>query len=126
MNRREFMAATLTPGILLGGAEQGFTSLFDGKDLSGWNVQEGPPSAFKVEDGAIVIDQDSNFPTWLRSARQYENFDFRCEFFIQGWSDSGIYIHAPEYGRLGRACKSRYSTSRTRSRHRIPWAPSFP
>ena len=35
----------------------------------------------------------------LRSAAQYENFDFRGEFFIEGWIDSGIYFHAPEHGR---------------------------
>ena len=31
--------------------------------------------------------------------REYENFDFRGEFFIRGWMDSGIYFHAPEHGR---------------------------
>ena len=50
-------------------------------------------------DGDIVVDQGSNFPTWLRSDKQYENFDFRCEFFLKGWMNSGIYLHAPEHGR---------------------------
>ncbi len=74
-------------------------SLFDGKSLDGWTVQQGPESAFYVNDGAIVVSESGNFPTWLRSARQYENFDFRAEFYIRGWIDSGIYIHAPEHGR---------------------------
>jgi Domain of Unknown Function (DUF1080). len=39
------------------------------------------------------------FPTWLRSDRQYENFDFRCDFFVKGWANSGIYLHAPQHGR---------------------------
>lgn len=93
------MAAALAPAILSAEPEPGFTSLFDGATLAGWSVQEGPPSAFKVQDAAIVIDQGSDYPTWLRSDRQYENFDFRCDFFVQGWADSGIYIHAPEHGR---------------------------
>jgi hypothetical protein len=79
--------------------EPGFVSLFDGHTLDGWSVREGPASAFKVLDGAIVVDQGSNFPTWLRSDRQYENFDFRCEFFLEGWMNSGVYLHAPEHGR---------------------------
>jgi hypothetical protein len=106
MNRRTFLA---TAGVLpaavralhvqSAGVEPGFVPLFDGQTLAGWSVQEGPASAFKVLDGAIVVDQGSNFPTWLRSDRQYENFDFRCEFFLRGWSNSGIYLHAPEHGR---------------------------
>jgi hypothetical protein len=79
--------------------EEGFHSLFDGRTLRGWHVREGPESAFYVKDGAIVVHEGSNFPTWLCSDREYENFDFRCEFFLQGWMDSGVYLHAPEHGR---------------------------
>ena len=46
-----------------------------------------------------MVHESAGFPTWLRSARQYENFDFRGEFFLQGWMNSGIYLHAPEHGR---------------------------
>jgi hypothetical protein len=46
-----------------------------------------------------VVHEGGNFPTWLRSGRQYENFDLRFEFFIRGWMDSGLYFHAPEHGR---------------------------
>jgi len=79
--------------------ESGFTSLFDGKTLAGWSVREGPESAFYVKEGDIVVHESAGSPTWLRSARQYENFDFRGEFFIKGWMNSGIYFHAPEHGR---------------------------
>ncbi len=75
------------------------SSLFDGKTLSGWSIQDGPESAFYVQDGAIVIHEGSNFPTWLRSEKQFENFDFECDFFVKGWANSGIYFHAPEHGR---------------------------
>ncbi len=99
MNRRQFVSASSAIALFQSRAEEdGFTSLFDGKTLNGWTVREGPESAFYVKDGAIVVHESSGYPTWLRSARQYENFDFRCEFFVQGWSDSGIYIHAPEHG----------------------------
>jgi 3-keto-disaccharide hydrolase len=97
MNRRTFLAtAGIMPAAVRAlraqsiGIEPGFVSLFDGQTLAGWSVQEGPPSAFRVADGAIVVDEGSNFPTWLRSDRQYENFDFRCEFFLKGWMNSGI------------------------------------
>jgi hypothetical protein len=100
MDRRAFLTTTLAlPSLLRAQAEEGFTSLFDGKTLSGWTVHDGPETAFYVADGAIVVHESSGFPAWLRSAKQYENFDFRGEFFIKGWMDSGIYIHAPEHGR---------------------------
>src|SRR5436190_18278855 len=79
--------------------EAGFVSLFDGVSLNGWTVADGADSAFYVNDGAIVVHESEGFPAWLRSARQYENFDFRGEFFVKGWIDSGIYLHAPEHGR---------------------------
>ena len=108
INRRTFLAAAAAAGVqaTLGGdgfqapeTEQGFVSLFDGRTLAGWSVQEGPPSAFRVVDGAIVVDEKANFPAWLRTDRRYENFDFRCEFFLKGWMNSGVYLHAPEHGR---------------------------
>jgi hypothetical protein len=100
MNRRSFLnAASAVPMLLQAQGEDGFTNLFDGKTLEGWSIQNGPQTAFYVNDGAIVIQESSGFPTWLRSAKQYENFDFRGEFFVKGWSDSGIYFHVPEHGR---------------------------
>lgn len=104
MNRRQFLATSATGVAFAPGQSQiaepaGFTSLFDGQTLNGWRVHQGPESAFYVNDGSIVVHESSGFPTWLRSNRQYENFDFRCEFFIKGWMDSGIYFHAPEHGR---------------------------
>ena len=35
--------------------EEGFVSLFDGLTLNGWGVEQGPESAFYVEDGTITI-----------------------------------------------------------------------
>lgn len=81
------------------GGETGFAPLFNGQTLAGWTVRDGPESAFYVDDGAIVVHLSAGYPAWLRSARQYENFDFRGEFFVKGWTNSGIYLHAPEHGR---------------------------
>ena len=98
-DRRSFLLASpLLASLLRAQPEEGFRPLFDGRTLNGWRVREGPSSAFYVEDGAIVAHRSSNYPTWLSTARVFENFDFRCEFFLQGWSDSGVYIQAPEHG----------------------------
>src|SRR5689334_11529659 len=101
MERRGFLATAAAPLLFsqTESQETGFTSLFNGKSLDGWTICDGPESAFYVNDGAIVVHESAGFPTWLRSAREYENFDFRGEFFIRGWMNSGIYLHAPEHGR---------------------------
>jgi hypothetical protein len=103
MRRRDFLATAGSRTALFAAAqvadEPGFVSLFDGNSLAGWSVVEAPESAFYVGDGSIVVHHSAGYPTWLRSARQYENFDFRGEFFVKGWADSGIYVHAPEHGR---------------------------
>ncbi len=79
--------------------EAGFASLFDGPSLEGWTVRDGPETAFYVDSGDIVVHESAGYPAWLRSAKQYENFDFRGEFFVKGWTNSGLYLHAPEHGR---------------------------
>jgi hypothetical protein len=100
MNRRQFLgAAAAAPAVLQAQSEEGYVPLFDGRSLAGWLVKDGAETAFYVKDGAIVVHESGGFPAWLSSEKQYENFDFRGEFFIQGWTDSGIYLHAPEHGR---------------------------
>lgn len=74
--------------------ESGFVALKEG-----WQIVDGSDSSFSVDNGEIAVSGFTSFPTWLRSAREYENFDLRGEFFIKGWTDSGIYIHAPLHGR---------------------------
>lgn len=97
MQRRRFL--NLLPAAALARAQEpGFVSLFDGRTLDGWVVRDGPESAFYVDNGDIVVHQGSNFPAWLASTREYENFDFRGQFFVRNWTDSGIYLHAPETG----------------------------
>ena len=76
MFRRQF----LTAATLL--AQPPYTSLFNGRNLDGWQVVDGPESAFYVDDGAIVVSEAANSPTCLRTAKQYENFEFRAEFFV--------------------------------------------
>ena len=103
MRRRELLAGAALAPLLRAFPqdtdEAGFAPLFDGKSLEGWTVADGPESAFYVSDGAIVAHESAGFPTWLRSEKRYENFDFRGEFFVRGWMNSGIYLHAPDHGR---------------------------
>ncbi|MBI5282895.1 MAG: DUF1080 domain-containing protein [Candidatus Solibacter usitatus] len=90
--RRAFLS-TVPFAVAAQTAESGF------QPLDGWTIVEGPETAYSVTAAEIAVQGHATFPTWLRSAKQYENFDLRGEFFVKGWTDSGIYIHAPEHGR---------------------------
>ncbi len=99
MNRREFFHTAALPLAAQAAQESGFTPLFDGRTLNGWSVQDGPESAFYADKGEIAASVASQFPAWLRYDRPLVNFDFRGEFFVRGWIDGGVYLHAPEHGR---------------------------
>lgn len=63
----------------LSSAEEGFTPLFNGKDLTGWKVVNGA-GKFSV-DGECIIGTGENVKsnTFLRTEKTYKNFDFRFE-----------------------------------------------
>ena len=88
--------------IPLVSAQEGFVSLFNGKDLSGW-VEEGSSGAFVARDGELVLDSPKNYPAWLRSEKEYENFILHLEYMVEGWTETGILLHAPLHGRTSRA-----------------------
>lgn len=81
--------------------EDGFTSLFNGENLDGWVVENGAPDSFVVDQqGNLHVRGVSGSPCWLRSEKEYENFDLRFRFMVKGWSNGGLYFHAPLHGRL--------------------------
>ena len=71
--------------------EDGFQQLFNGKDLTGWN---GDPSLWTVEDGCITGTTNgpdhlkyNKFLIWDGTAA---DFEFRCEFRLEGQNNSGV------------------------------------
>lgn len=92
-----FFLSLLAAGLMISSAalaadtEEGFVSLFNGKDLTGWSVKGGS-ATYKVEDGAIVGTCVPNTPnnTFLCSDKEYGNFIFKCEFKVIDPGNSGI------------------------------------
>jgi hypothetical protein len=95
LSRRTVFALPLT--AFAQSSESGFTP------LTSWQVVEGPESAFTVNGTDIAVHSHATLPCWLRSEKQYENFELRGEFLTSSWTDSGIYLHAPEHGRPSQA-----------------------
>jgi len=74
-------------------ADDGWTSLFDGKTLSGWVVKCAPGDEnrgfWKVEDGTILADSMGSREhdyIWLMTEKEYADFTLRLKF--QAYRDS--------------------------------------
>ncbi len=72
--------------------EDGWTSLFNGKDLSGWAPHPNAPGDWRVEDGAVVGLGDTSF---LFSDREYADFHLRMEAKVNATGDAGVFFRAP-------------------------------
>lgn len=69
-------------------SEEGFTKLFNGKDLTGWKIAEN--GKFEVVDGTIRV---SGPRAHLFTEKEFKNFEFRAEVKTTPGSNSGIYFH---------------------------------
>ncbi|HEX8915012.1 MAG TPA: DUF1080 domain-containing protein [Humisphaera sp.] len=88
--------------------EEGFTSLFNGKDLTGWiygktkgkDGKEGENKAgkgYQVKDGGIVYCTKGDGGN-LYTEKEYSNFVLRFEFKLSESANNGIGIRAPLIG----------------------------
>jgi hypothetical protein len=88
------------PGRIPGAPEEGFTPLFNGKDLRGWKVYDGKPDIWRAEQGLIVCTGKGG--GWLGTTRDYANFELRLEYRLRPGGNSGVYLRAPEKGWISR------------------------
>lgn len=75
---------TLVPHVLLADEEPGFTPLFDGKTLAGW---EGNEKVFRVQDGAIVAGSQQDriaHNEFLASKDEFGDFELRLKARLVG------------------------------------------
>jgi hypothetical protein len=87
--------------------KQGFVSIFNGKDLTGWVIEAKPVKgvlgkAFTARGGELRGIPPHDCPTWLRSEKTYENFILRFDYKIPYYCESGLVIHSPLHGPLSR------------------------
>lgn len=83
---------------LLALAARGAARAAEGNMVAGWSTEDGPESSYYEKDGVIHATPAAEYPAWLRSAKQYENFDLSMDWFSKGWMDGGVYFSAPEHG----------------------------
>lgn len=85
--------------LLLAGAmqtapevEPGFTSLFNGKDFTGWKVSN--PASFRIENGAIVANGSPGHAYYDGEFRNhtFRNFELKVDVMTKANSNGGIYV----------------------------------
>jgi len=72
-------------------SEEGFVSLFNGKDLTGW---VGDTKGYVVENGEMVCKPGGNIFT----EKEYSDFVYRFEFKMTPGANNGVGIRAPLSG----------------------------
>lgn len=77
-------------------AEEGYVSLFNGKDLEGWNTQRVEEPGYLIEDGVLICPQKGG--GHLFTEKEYSDFSFRFEFKLKKGSNNGIGIRCPLKG----------------------------
>ena len=73
--------------------EPGFTSLFNGKDLTGWRI--GPATeTFTVQDGIIVVKGATSHCYYDGSFRDhsFRNFELKVDVMTRAGSNGGVYV----------------------------------
>jgi hypothetical protein len=82
-------------------AEEGFTSLFNGKDLTGWKASEHPET-FAVMDGAIVAHGPRSHCFYVGGFHQhtFKNFELKVDVLTRPKANGGVYIQT-EYQETG-------------------------
>ena len=72
--------------------EPGWTSLFNGKDFTGWKVSK--PESFRIEDGAIVANGAAGHAYYDGGFRNhaFRNFELKVDVMTRANSNGGVYV----------------------------------
>lgn len=101
--KRILLASLALAASQLLAAETGFKSLFNGKDLKGW---DGDPALWKVQDGCLTGTTDENQPLpynkfLIWRGGKLADFELRARVKLVGNNNSGIQYRSKELTEVG-------------------------
>lgn len=74
---------------------EGFVSLFNGKNLDGW---QGNKTDYFAENGELIVNPKKGGHGNLFTGKEYSDFNFRFEFRLTPGANNGLGIRAPLKG----------------------------
>jgi hypothetical protein len=104
-------------------ADDSWTSLFNGKDLTGWKSNDENPNSFVVKDGTIAVENGRAhlFYQGETGAAKFKNFEFKAKVKMgatEKGSNSGIFFHT-EFQESGWPVKG-YECQVNSTKHKDP------
>ena len=82
--------------------ELGYRSLFNGKDLAGWEggsingTAEPAEKCWRVQDALLQCTGAAG--PWLRSRDEFDDFNLRFDYQVSAEGNSGVYVRVPADG----------------------------
>src|SRR3954453_10903146 len=75
-------------------AQDGWISLFNGKDFTGWKVNENT-GTFTIKDGAIVSHGERSHCFYVGPVNKHDfkDFELKVDVMTEPGSNGGIYFH---------------------------------
>ncbi len=86
------LVSVILTSLLRAQTPEGFTPLFNGKDLSGWKAT-GDPKVWGAENGSLFVS--GNGGGWLLTEKDYANFELRLEYKMPKMGNSGVGLRTP-------------------------------
>ena len=77
--------------------DKDFQTLFNGKDLTGWQGMGGPMTNWEIKDGVLSCTGKGG-SAWLATKEEFANFELQLEYNIPENGNSGVFIRAPKNG----------------------------
>ena len=73
--------------------KDGWLQLFNGKDLSGWKLDQWNPKSISVEDGAIKCHGKPSMIYYVGKGHQMKDFHFVADVMTKPRANGGIFFH---------------------------------
>jgi len=74
-------------------AEEGFTTLCNGKTFDGWKAATENTTTWKIEDGAFTTAGPRSHLFYVGDEMPFKDFELKVEVMTQTNSNGGIYFH---------------------------------
>ena len=89
------LCAALASLVPAADTPEGFTPLFNGKDLTGWK-STGKMDVWGAENGVIFVSGGGG--GWLLTEKEYGDYELRLEYKLPKMGNSGVALRTPLQG----------------------------